>query len=653
MTSLLVGHTHRPQLFYPTADNDGWMRPVSQISSPALPWKPQTTEGDINFSEGDRAYGRLGLLARQGSTATIIDFGNPVPGDVTDYGNGYAIDPTAAAPTTMTILQTADSESPAPLLDAVMLVPNPAQWVFPVPSNPNGGPILIRNRQFAQFPNINSVASSGNVNNGTPIWKAERTDLPAGTTRFWASGGHTSPTYFAYVAASGAVFRTTSSGWQQLTIGATVPSNWGGSYGPLFVNPYDPTRVVVATQSGILVSHADVSGNLVFVFDEVITALLTNGQEYPRTTGYGGADEESEPQGMGSHANAMGYLSQVAFGPEGNHHEVVAASPFTGAFYAADDTRAWRSLSYVLPRPVTAVSDAAIDYDGVTLSTEGRSLLKVHDEKKAKVATFYRMAPPQSRIAALYSGYELPLINEPVQVLVRGDNGATLASATETTDFEGGIAFPPGVPQGTDVIVQLDFAGDANYAPSETIFELSAPSQTPLTVTVTTVGSGSVVGGPINCGSTCVGHFAIGGMVTLQAKPAAGWTFSSWSGACTGTSTACTLTVEQSESVTATFTQQAAGNHKLTVNMIAESDCATSLGTVTSMPAGINCQLNAVNTTCVANFSPGTAVSLAAVPGNITNFTGYSGDCTGSATSCSLTMNADKTVNATFCGLIP
>jgi uncharacterized repeat protein (TIGR02543 family) len=170
---------------------------------------------------------------------------------------------------------------------------------------------------------------------------------------------------------------------------------------------------------------------------------------------------------------------------------------------------------------------------------------------------------------------------------------------------------------------------------------------------VNTVGSGSVVGGPINCGNTCVGQFAIGGMVTLQAQPDPGWTFSSWSGACAGTSTACTLTVEQSESVTATFTPQAAGNYSLTVNMIAESDCATSLGSVASTPAGINCQLVGTNTTCVANFSPGTGVSLAATPGQITTFTGFSGDCTSSSTSCSLTMDADKTVNATFCGLIP
>src|SRR5204863_433829 len=82
------------------------------------------------------------------------------------------------------------------------------------------------------------------------------------------------------------------------------------------------------------------------------------------------------------------------------------------------------SLSYVLPRPMTSVSDATIDYDGVSLATEGRSLLKVHEHKKAKAATLYLLNPGQGRIAALWT-HQLPLSNEKVRVTVRsGSNGA-------------------------------------------------------------------------------------------------------------------------------------------------------------------------------------------------------------------------------------
>jgi uncharacterized repeat protein (TIGR02543 family) len=68
-------------------------------------------------------------------------------------------------------------------------------------------------------------------------------------------------------------------------------------------------------------------------------------------------------------------------------------------------------------------------------------------------------------------------------------------------------------------------------------------------------GSGTVTSSPagINCGATCAADFAYLTTVTLTAAPAAGWTFTGWSGACTGIVT-CTVTMSQARSVTATFT---------------------------------------------------------------------------------------------------
>src|SRR5439155_11540500 len=78
-----------------------------------------------------------------------------------------------------------------------------------------------------------------------------------------------------------------------------------------------------------------------------------------------------------------------------------------------------------------------------------------------------------------------------------------------------------------------------------------------LTVTKSGGGSGAVTSVPagISCGATCSTSFTTGTVVTLTAAPAAGSTFTGWSGGgCTGTGT-CSVTMNAATSVTATFIQ--------------------------------------------------------------------------------------------------
>jgi uncharacterized repeat protein (TIGR02543 family) len=49
-----------------------------------------------------------------------------------------------------------------------------------------------------------------------------------------------------------------------------------------------------------------------------------------------------------------------------------------------------------------------------------------------------------------------------------------------------------------------------------------------------------------------------------------------------------------------------------------------------------------------APFALNRAVTLVAIPFNGAKFTGWSGDCTGTAPTCTVTMTAAKTVTATF-----
>jgi len=68
----------------------------------------------------------------------------------------------------------------------------------------------------------------------------------------------------------------------------------------------------------------------------------------------------------------------------------------------------------------------------------------------------------------------------------------------------------------------------------------------------------------------------------------------------------------------------------------------TGSGTVASSPSGINCP-----STCAAGFAAGTPVTLTATPASGWTFSGWGGACSGSG-GCTVTMNAAKSVTATF-----
>ena len=66
-------------------------------------------------------------------------------------------------------------------------------------------------------------------------------------------------------------------------------------------------------------------------------------------------------------------------------------------------------------------------------------------------------------------------------------------------------------------------------------------------------------------------------------------------------------------------------------------------GTVTSSPSGLTC-----GPVCTAQFGNGTSVTLTETPSSSSKFGGWSGDCSGTASTCVLSMTADHSVTATF-----
>ena len=150
-------------------------------------------------------------------------------------------------------------------------------------------------------------------------------------------------------------------------------------------------------------------------------------------------------------------------------------------------------------------------------------------------------------------------------------------------------------------------------------------------------GGGTVTSAPagISCGSDCYERYSNGTTVVLAAQAWSGSTFAGWSGeGCSGTGT-CTVTVNAARSVTATF------NPVSRALRVFKSGGGS--GTVTSAPAGISC-----GSDCYERYSDGTTVVLAAQASGGSKFAGWSGEGCSGTNTCTVTMNAARSVTATF-----
>jgi streptogramin lyase len=143
-----------------------------------------------------------------------------------------------------------------------------------------------------------------------------------------------------------------------------------------------------------------------------------------------------------------------------------------------------------------------------------------------------------------------------------------------------------------------------------------------------------------NC-STTKGAFKELTSVTLTATPSKNYTFTKWTGDCTGESTTCVLsTLEADKSVGAEFTAVPQFNLTLTKT-------GGGQGTVKAKQAGINCGLTCTSQ-AAAYFKGAVIELLVPLPGKGSTFAGWSGaGCSGTGT-CLVTMNEAKSVEAKF-----
>jgi uncharacterized repeat protein (TIGR02543 family) len=179
-----------------------------------------------------------------------------------------------------------------------------------------------------------------------------------------------------------------------------------------------------------------------------------------------------------------------------------------------------------------------------------------------------------------------------------------------------------------------------------------------LTVTNENKLNGTVISdkGGINCGAICIQDYSNGSVVTLSATAATGYTFTGWSGDCTGIST-CMVSMNANKKVTANFVQNplfllSVTNQNMQGGRISGNgiECGTSCSKIVNGQVIIGaCE---IATICSQTLPSGTSVTLTATPANSVvsyEFAGWGGDCANSIGSvCTLIVNAAKSVTANF-----
>ena len=106
----------------------------------------------------------------------------------------------------------------------------------------------------------------------------------------------------------------------------------------------------------------------------------------------------------------------------------------------------------------------------------------------------------------------------------------------------------------------------------------------------------------------------------------------------------CTIAANQTGNANYNAAPQATQSFGITAGFtLTVINANVTFGTLYSDVGGIVC-----GTTCSANFASVTKVTLTAIPVSGYEFTGWSGACTGYGNTCTVTVDAPKTVTAKF-----
>ena len=182
--------------------------------------------------------------------------------------------------------------------------------------------------------------------------------------------------------------------------------------------------------------------------------------------------------------------------------------------------------------------------------------------------------------------------------------------------------------------------------------QFTAPPTLTLAAGTGSQGGGTLTSSPsgLSCllsnlatSGSCTFAYALNTVVTVTQTPTNGSVFLNWLGACTG-SGSCQVPLTSARSVQALYRLAVPG--AITIN----AGSGSGAGNVSSSPGGLACTIsNGVKSgICRAIFPVGSTVTLVPAVNSGSNFTGFSGACSGMTCVLTVPENGDLTVTANF-----
>jgi uncharacterized repeat protein (TIGR02543 family) len=336
------------------------------------------------------------------------------------------------------------------------------------------------------------------------------------------------------------------------------------------------------------------------------------------------------------------------------------ASPQSAIYVYGPNTTCREDTCFVLVKEGTVVrlyaaptpGDTFKSWSGACSGTAPTCTLTVTSDTAA-VATFAGAKPTQGLSITFSSGGNVSSSSPDLNCSAFGPAGggsctqqvATGTAVTLTAKPTTGYTFAGwgGACSGTSLTCTVTVNSSTSVSAN---FALAKP-----TLTISPSNLGIVTGSGFNCSSgnafgpvgwICERQFDAGTTVTLTASPNVGYTFAGWSGACSGTSPTCTVTVNSSTSVTPSFVAKPQPRLSITYG---------SGGNVTSSSPDLNCAgvgPGGLGGNCSQQVTAGTSVTLTAIPMSGYTFTGWGGACSGTSLTCTVTVNSDTSASVSF-----
>ncbi len=166
------------------------------------------------------------------------------------------------------------------------------------------------------------------------------------------------------------------------------------------------------------------------------------------------------------------------------------------------------------------------------------------------------------------------------------------------------------------------------------------------TLTLTKTGEGEITStdNTINCGETCEADYEVDSSVTLTATPATGYSFTSWSGDCSGTSATTTVTMDTAKNCAAHF-DKSSGQKTITINKTGKGRATVKID------ISAEDRMHLCKTDCSEMTQPiftANEIVLTATPAKGFILKQWAGDCSGTDNQITVPMTASKTCTAHF-----